>query len=276
MNHALSTHLFVNHRLTAATLERIQHAGIPTVEIFCAKQHLDWRDRAQVQELGHWFRDSELKLFSVHAPIYTDDCWGRSGPHAVITITEPVKPKRVPMVDEIKRAIEIADYIPFRYLNLHLGVKDEEYDDAKIEAAFNSLDELSNFAKQRGVQILLENIPNALASAERLMHVLEVTHLHLDFCFDSGHANLKEGVRQAFEIMKPRIRSTHLHDNDGKSDQHLFPMHSTGGTIDWKETMALLRSGGDQYPLMLELHEAPGMTNPLEVVNEVFDKLENA
>ena len=276
MNHALSTHLFVNHRLTAATLEKIQHAGIPTVEIFCAKQHLDWRDRAQVRELGHWFRDSELKLFSVHAPIYTDDCWGRSGPHAVITITEPVKPKRVPMVDEIKRAIEIADHIPFRYLNLHLGVKDEEYDDAKIEAAFNSLDELSNFAKQRGVQVLLENIPNELASAERLMYVLGVTHLHLDFCFDAGHANLKEGVRQAFEIMKPRIRSTHIHDNDGKTDQHLFPLHSAGGTIDWKETMALLRSGGDQYPLMLELHEAPGMTNPLEVVHEVFDKLENA
>ncbi len=81
---------------------------------------------------------------------------------------------------------------------------------------------------------------------------------------------------QAFETMKSRIRSTHIHDNDGKTDQHLFPMHSTGGTIDWKETMALLRSGGDQYPLMLELHEAPGMTIPLEVVNEVFDKLENA
>ena len=113
MTRAISTHLFVNHRLTTALLDRIQNAGIPAVEFFCAKQHLDWRDRAQVRELGHWFRDSDLKLHSLHSPIYTDDVWGRSGPHAVLTITEPVKAKRHPMVDEVKRALEIAEIIPF-------------------------------------------------------------------------------------------------------------------------------------------------------------------
>jgi len=55
MNHALSTHLFVNHRLTVALLSRIEQAGIPAVEIFCARQHLDYRDKAQVAELGYWF-----------------------------------------------------------------------------------------------------------------------------------------------------------------------------------------------------------------------------
>jgi sugar phosphate isomerase/epimerase len=276
MNHALSTHLFVNHRLTAAGLEKILHAGIPAVEIFCGKQHLDWHDRAQIAELGHWFRDVELKLLSLHAPMYTDDCWGRSGPQSIITITEPVKARRIQMVDEIKRALEIAEFIPFQYLNLHLGSKNEEYEEKKVEAAFSSLEELSIFAKQRGVEVLLENIPNAFSSAQRLVSFLEATHLHLGFCFDTGHANLNEGVEKAFEIMKSRIRSTHLHDNDGKSDQHLFPMHSAGGTIDWKQTMAMLRSGADQYPLMLELHEVREMTNPLAVVNEVFDRLENA
>ena len=68
MKHALSTHLFVNHRLTVALLDRIMRAGIPAVEIFCARQHLDYRDRAQIAELAHWFRDSELKLHSLHAP----------------------------------------------------------------------------------------------------------------------------------------------------------------------------------------------------------------
>jgi hypothetical protein len=55
MNHALSTHLFVNHRLTVALLSRIEQAGIPAVEIFCARQHLDYRDKAQVAELGTGF-----------------------------------------------------------------------------------------------------------------------------------------------------------------------------------------------------------------------------
>jgi sugar phosphate isomerase/epimerase len=275
MNHVLSTHLFVSHRLTASGLEKIHQAGIPAVEIFCAKAHLDWSDKAQIAELGHWFRDSELKLFSLHAPMHTDDCWGRSGPQALISITELVKARRIQMVDEIKRSLDIAESIPFRYLNLHLGYKDEEYDERKLDAAFNSLEELSNFARQRGVEVILENIPNAFSSGERLVAFLDATHLHLGLCFDTGHANLGEGVEKTFEAMKPRIRSTHVHDNSGKDDQHLFPF-SEGGVIDWKQTMALLRSGGEQFPLLLELKEVPAMTNPLEVVNEVFDRLENA
>src|SRR5690242_13386491 len=108
MNHALSTHLFVNHRLTTAMLNKIEQAGIPTVEIFCARQHLDYRNKAQINELGHWFRDSGLKLHSLHSPMYTDEIWGRSGPQSVITITELKKTRRLEMVDEIRRAIEIA------------------------------------------------------------------------------------------------------------------------------------------------------------------------
>src|ERR1700758_2338663 len=120
MKHVLSTHLFVNHRLTSALLTKIEQAGIPEVEIFCARQHLDYRDKAQISELGYWFRDSELKLHSLHSPMYSDDVWGRSGPDAVITITEPVKNKRLRMVDEIKRALDVAETIPFRYLIQHL------------------------------------------------------------------------------------------------------------------------------------------------------------
>jgi len=275
MNRVLSTHLFVNHRLSIAWLEHVRQAGIPEVEIFCARQHLDCRNRAQITELGHWFRESELKLHSLHSPMYTDEIWGRSGPHAVITITEPVKGQRLQMVDEIKRALEVAETIPYRYLIQHIGVLGEEYSDRKLDAAFAALEELSIFARQRGVEILLENIPNGLSSAERLRHFLEATHLDLGFVFDVGHANLGEGVGPAFEIMKDRIRSTHVHDNDGKADKHLFPFLGKGGTVDWKQTMGLLRSRDNQFPLLLELKEVEGMPHPLDRVNEVFDRLES-
>ncbi len=271
MNHALSTHLWVNHRLTTALLSRIQQAGIPEVEIFCARQHLDYRDSAQLAELCHFFRDSDLKLFSLHAPIYTDDIWGRSGPHAVLTITEPVKSKRVAMVDEIRRAIEIAEKVPFRYLIQHIGVSGEEFDMRKIDAAFNALDELRVFAQPLGVEILLENIPNDLSTPERLNQFNEMTHINMNYVFDTGHAHMNGGVEAAFEAMKPRIRSTHVHDNNGVDDAHLFPF--TGG-IDWSGAMQALRSGGDRYPLLLELKERPEVTNPLESVKEIFDKLE--
>ncbi len=275
MNHVLSTHLCVQHRLTVAMLDRILHAGIPAVEIFCAKQHLDYRDQPQIRELGHWFRDAALKLQSVHSPMYNDDVWGRSGPQSVISITEPVKSKRIAVVDEIKRAIEIAEYIPFTYLVQHLGVTGEEYDDRKIDSAFASLEEISLFARQRGVNLILENTQNALASSERLMMFLGQTHLDLGFCFDVGHAHMNEGVENAYRVMKSRIRSVHIHDNDGKQDLHLFPFAAEGGgTINWASTMDLLRSEPAQYPLVLELKEVPGMTNQLDVVRSVFDRLE--
>jgi sugar phosphate isomerase/epimerase len=276
MDHVLSTHVFVNHRLTTVWLEKIWQAGIPAVEIFCARQHLDYRDQAQINELGHWFRDSDLKLHSLHAPMYTDDVWGRSGPNSVINITEPVKSKRLAMVDEIKRALEISETIPFRYLIQHIGVHEEEWDERKVDSAFSALEEINLFAKQRGVEVLLENILNQLASPERLKTFLEATHLKLNFCFDVGHAHVIGGVSAAFQVMKERIRSTHVHDNDGTSDSHLFPLQADGGTVDWKKTMELLRSRPGQYPLVLELRETPDLNLPhaFDAVKQIFEKLE--
>lgn len=275
MNHVLSTHLFVNHRLTTVWLDRIMRAGIPAVEIFCARQHIDWRNRAQVNELGHWFRESELQLWSLHSPMYNDEFWGRSGPQAVLTITESVKAKRIVMVDEIKRAIETAEVIPFRYLIQHIGVGQEEFDERALDAAFSSLEELSIFARQRGVEILLENIPNALATPERLHYFLEQTHLDLKFCFDIGHGHIhQDGFEAAFQIMKDRIRSTHLHDNDGTRDVHLFPFSNKGGTIDWKRAMRLLGSRPQQYPLVLELKEDADVKQPLQEAARIFERFE--
>jgi sugar phosphate isomerase/epimerase len=89
-----------------------------------------------------------------------------------------------------------------------------------------------------------------------------------------GHANMMEDVGTAFAAMKTRIRSTHIHDNDGKEDKHLFPFVAEGGTIDWSEAVALLASRPEQYPLLLELKEAAGVANPLELVKQIFERLE--
>jgi sugar phosphate isomerase/epimerase len=274
MNHALSTHLFVNHRLTTALLGRIQEAGIPAVEIFCARQHLDYRDKAQIAELGHWFRDCEMKLHSLHAPMYNDEIWGKSGPHAVVTIAETVKARRMESVDEIKRAIEIAETIPFKYIIQHMGVGGEEFDMRKFDAAFAALEELKLFAGARGVEILLENIPNELSSAERLHQFDELTHLGLNYVFDTGHAHMGAGIENEWSMMKTKVRSTHVHDNNGKDDIHLFPMVADGGTVDWKKTMALLRQREEHIPLLLELKERPEYANSIESAALVFERLE--
>jgi sugar phosphate isomerase/epimerase len=174
------------------------------------------------------------------------------------------------MVDEIKRAIEIAEEIPFRYLIQHVGVQGEEYEERKIDAVFTSLEELKVFAGQRGVEILLENTPNAFSSGARLNELLAITHLKLNYCFDIGHAHMRGNIAGEFEAMKNRIRSTHLHDNNGRDDLHQFPGK---GSIDWQTAIRLLASGGNQYPLMLELKEEPAMEQPVQEARRVLNEL---
>lgn len=273
MQKMISSHLSAGHRLTTAWLSKVERSGFAAVELFCAWQHFDYRNKGLVTELGHWFRDSELKLNSVHGPLYTDEVWGRSGPHTHINITERLKAERLQWVDEIKRAIEVAETIPFRYFIQHLGVAEQEFSEYSIDAAFTALEELQLFAHQRGVEILLENNPNELSSAERLELFNGMTHLGLNYCFDTGHAHLGAGVAHEFGIMADRIRSLHVHDNDGKEDQHLYPQ-AEGGTIDWLEAMELFRSRPDQYPLLLELREVATHQNPLDEAQRVCGKLE--
>lgn len=273
MKHVLSTHLFVNHRLTTAWLDRISPVA-EGVEIFCARQHLDWRNTAQIAELSHWFRDSQLQLHSLHSPMYNDEVWGKSGPQAVIDITEPVKARRIAMVDDIKRALEIAETIPVRYLIQHLGAGGAEYDERRVDAGFIALEELTVFARQRGVEILLENIPNGFSTGSALNLFLAQTHLDLNYCFDIGHANLMGGVQSEYELMKRRIRSTHLHDNNGKDDKHLFPFIHEGGTVDWHSAIPMLAGRPEQYPLLLELKEDVENNHPLDAVRTIFERLD--
>ena len=271
MQRALSTYLFATRRLTPVLLDEILQTGISLIEIFSTRQHIDYRNRAQLAELALWFRDSRLQVHSLHSPIYKDD-EEPGGPRSPLNIAEPVKAKRVAIVDEIKRALETAERIPFRYLIQHLGVGGEAFSERAVDAAFTSLEELKLFAKHLGVEILLENIPNDLSTCEALLTFMQRTHLNLNFCLDLGHAHLHEGVSNAYRLLKPQIRSTHVHDNNGKEDSHLFPFG--GGNIDWTEAMELLRSAGDQYPLLLELKEVPATPNLLDEVCRVFDRLE--
>ncbi len=275
MRRVLSTYLFAEQRLTVALLDRILRGGIEQIEIFCARQHIDYHNRAQIEELRHWFRDTDLELHSLHAPVFSDDIWGRSGPHSIVSLTEPSKAKRIAATDEIKRSIEIADSIPFRYLIQHIGMPDEEYDDAKMEAAFNSLDELRVFARQLGVEILLENIPNAFSKAERLNLFVNTTHLPLNFCFDAGHAHLTGNWESELRLMGDRVRSTHIHDNDGSEDNHCFPPLGEDGSIPWAPMKEMLTSYSDDLPWVLELRGDDDREEPLQDVLRCFDHLES-
>src|SRR5580692_8685546 len=271
MQRAVSTFLYVKERLHPGILDGLVRSGAQVIEIFAARQHLDYANRKQhVREIADWFKGSTVPLHSVHAPLYGDYEWGRAGAPPV-NIASIDRAGRVEAMDEIKRALEIAEQIPFRFLVQHLGSPNEDFSEKKFEAAMTSIEHLRAFAKPLGVRILLENIPNELSTPDRLVEMIHGAHFDdVGVCFDFGHAHMMTSVREAFEILRGYICSTHLHDNNKSKDSHLWPGQ---GTIDWKEAMELLRSAPQTPPLMLELADDEKV-NPLEKFGAMFDELE--
>jgi sugar phosphate isomerase/epimerase len=271
MHRILSTYRYVNQPLTAELLGSIAQAGIPGVEIFCASSHFNYRAAQSVREVASALEEYGLQLHSLHSPTERDSESGhQSG--VSISISDPERIRRLDAVDEVKRALEVAERIPFRFLIQHMGSGRQAADPRKFDAAFNSLEHLIVFAKQRGVTIALENKPDELGSPESLQQFVKDTHLNqLRFCFDTGHAHIESGIGPGFELMRERIVTTHIHDNHGDKDEHLLPYE---GSIDWAAALGAFASATEPLLLVLELKErAPGVP-AFDEICAAFDKIE--
>ena len=250
MLRAMSTHVRVRERLQVSHLEAMMRGGAQAIELFCQKEHFDYTDRARVREFASWFREHPGTLHSLHSPIYSESDYGRhmAPPVNVVAIE---KFQRIAAMDEIKRAIEFAEQAPFPFLVQHLGIAREKWDPHKMEYAITALEHLRFFAKPLGVTVLLENIDNEVTTPDRLQEIVKTAHFDdIGFCFDIGHAHFGLGVRASFSTMQDKIRSTHLHDNHGERDEHLWIGE---GTIDWDEAMSLLRTAPHTPPILLEI-----------------------
>jgi sugar phosphate isomerase/epimerase len=269
---AISTYVFVTERLHPGMLDKLVTAGAQAIEIFGARNHFDYTDKQQIRELGNWFKHNSVAFNSVHAPMFSDYDWGRSGTPPV-NIVDRDKGRRVDSMDEIKRALEVAEHVPFRYLVQHIGTPGEEFTEQKFEYGLSSIEHLHAFARPLGVKLLLENIPNEISTPERLIQFLRSLHMEdLGICFDLGHAHVMNSVPEAFAILKDHIRSTHVHDNKGQKDDHLFPGE---GTIDWNEAMRLLRSAPRVPPLLMEIN-GEGQKPVVDMYQKAFQKLDQA
>jgi sugar phosphate isomerase/epimerase len=270
MIRAMSTFVAVNERLNGSTLDALVRGGAQAIELFCAKQHFDYTDRVHVKEIGAWFKQNPIVGHSIHSPLYADNEWGRSG-QPPINFIDNDKRQRIASMDEIKRAIEVAEVIPFKFMVQHIGVPNEGFDEQKFDHAMTAIEHLRAFAKPLGVTLLLENIPNDVSEPERLVEMIRTSHFSdVGMCFDFGHAHLMNGVVRDFEVMKPYIRSTHVDDNVGDRDSHLWPGE---GGVDWKEAMDLLRTAPQAPPLLLEIEGVEGK-DTVKAMQKVYELLE--
>ncbi|HUB30631.1 MAG TPA: sugar phosphate isomerase/epimerase family protein [Terracidiphilus sp.] len=250
MLRAFSTHFFLNQRLHPGLLEVACNAGAQAIELFAARQHFDYTSREHVEELATWFSSNPVEPFSMHAPLFPDREMGRAGAPAV-NVLHPEKSRRIDAMDEIKRALEVAERIPLKNLILHLGEKEDRWSQRSQEYALTALEHLGAFSRPLGVRLLVENLTSDAASPEHLMETLEMGHLtNVGVCLDLGHAHLSQSVAEAIAILGQRIASVHVHDNHGVRDEHLWP---GDGTIDWPAVTKTLQALANPPAAVLEI-----------------------
>jgi hypothetical protein len=252
---AISTYVQVRERLHPGILERMAGGGVAGIEIFALRSHFDYGSTQHIREIASWFGSQpDVRLHSMHAPLFASGEWGRNDTQT-LNIAGRERKERIEAMDEIKRAIEVAEVIPFHFLVLHIGIQDEVFDEHKFEGALTSVEHLRAFAKPLGVSLLLENIPNELSAPQKLVALIQTLHYDdIGVCLDLGHAHLGPGVEAAIETLKPLIRSVHVHDNHGMKDEHLWPGE---GSIDFQRAMELLRTAPQIPALVLEIAGDP-------------------
>jgi sugar phosphate isomerase/epimerase len=284
MERLLSTYLFVSRKLTRDLISQISDAGFNGLEIFCSRSHFDYTSRAEIQNIAGALADAKLKLASLHAPTSRDLSATREGGQP-LSICEVERVRRIEAMDELKRAIDVAEELPFSRMIFHMGGSRETADPRKRDAAFSSLEHLILHAKHVGVTICVENTTSEMGSPTYLRSFIDETRLSdLRFNFDIGHAHLADGaednrIADSFAPLREFVASAHIHDNHGEKDEHLPPYE---GTIDWPAAVKLLKTAPDvgaNLPLMLELKEkigpeAPAAQQQLDAARKSLDRLE--
>ena len=269
----ISTHLYHDAPLGRDHLVEIAAHGFEAVEIFANRPHLLLDDDRSTAELAEALRDTGLHASSVHAPIADSlrgGVWGT--PFSIATGDERAREQAI---EEVTRAIRLANHLQARFVVVHVGVPESQQRspaENRPDAARRSIETLAATASPLGVQLALEVIPNRLSSAEGLVRLIEedLELLDLGVCCDFGHAHLAGDLVEAIETLSGHVVTTHVHDNGGRTDDHLVPFE---GTIDWDAATIALQKIGYEGVLVFELAAAADTRAVLERSSRARERL---
>ncbi|MGH9198601.1 MAG: sugar phosphate isomerase/epimerase family protein, partial [Acidimicrobiia bacterium] len=248
--------------------------GFETIELFATRSHFDYHDASAIEHLENWLRNACLTLHGIHAPIVVSlrgDEWGPAFSNATL---DPSARQR--SITEAQAALQIARRIPTNVLVVHLGLPRNQKippHDNNREAARSSVEQLCKLTSETNIRLALEIIPNELSTATALVDLLEN---HVDcptagICLDVGHAFLMGDLVEAIETASGHIITTHVHDNGGKSDEHLVPFE---GRIDWPAALTALQKVGYEGTILLELGNTSSSGQVLQKAREARARME--
>lgn len=236
------------HNTIDTIIPRLAAAGYDTIDVnFCEAMNPDSRLctdawEQYVQQIGRIAADCGVHITQSHAPY--------------CNVLDPAYPKREQMEEYMRRSIIASGLLGVRWVVMHAGTD--------LQAGFDTTRSLSGnlayfephvrLAQQCGTGITIENLfeykPNCptrryTASIRELCELSDAFNSpHVGICYDFGHAHLT-GMDQRHNLRSigGRLKSLHVADNNGSSDEHLLPFF---GTVDWQAILPVLKEIGYQ------------------------------
>jgi sugar phosphate isomerase/epimerase len=196
--------------------------------------------KSEIDQIGAWLKEFGLQMLTIHGSAGAEKKWD-----------SPCEYERIAGVELVANRLEMASELGAGVVIMHFErlPASEEEKAPYWSRMRRSLDALEPVALRCGVKLALENYEDEYYQEHKAFFAVYSADF-LGFCYDSGHGNLGRGEGFArLEEVKQRLIAVHLHDNDGKEDQHRVPFK---GTIDWPGLMQIIASSPYRQGIQLE------------------------
>jgi len=231
-------------------------------EVYFSSQDLDTCDQDEVKRLAETLHQNGLEV-TIHGP-FMDLSPGGVDP----------KVKEVTL-DRFSKAIELARWLKPRVLVFHPGYETRSFDgdvDLWLKSSLATWQPLVRDAEKTGLVFAIENVYEETPdSLKRLLD--EIRSPHFRFCFDAGHYHAFSGRRVPLsvwiETLGSYLREVHLHDNHGKSDEHL-PMGE--GSFDFDQFFGLLSQSQLRPIFTIEPHQEDHLWRGIKAAEGYLNK----
>ncbi len=187
---------------------------ITNIELRIREGHFTLEDRAHIENLKKSAKKQNINIVSLHQTMKSRGI--------KIDLSSPDKWVRNFSVRDAEKTLIAADILGAKRVILHPSdVIEEKEFPVREEILKNSLNEIIESAQRLGIEIYIENLRNGKMgnSLNWLFSLKKDLSNKIDICFDTGHWLLSKKDSENFNNFK----HYHIHDNNGKKDEHLFP-----------------------------------------------------
>ena len=208
-----------------------------------------WRSLPDPAALRRRMADAGLTVHSAHG------CWGGQSIQAYrVDLGHPDPSVHRASVADLNQCVDWLAEAGGNCLVIHPGGLSEAKEAApRRDALARGLIALAEHARGTGVSLCVENMPPGVYPGSRMADlfdlVAELDLPELALALDTGHAHISSTPGAETLAAGRLLRTTHVHDNNGRQDAHLPPGL---GTLDWAAWADALDAIDYQGPILLE------------------------